>query len=115
MSPPHHTPTIFCSQCGTPAQVCPCGETHSRYAVEVCGRCTATGGMPVPMVTRPRWGFLALVGSVSFVFLAGALVAMVLYEAAGFSLWLTLPVMLGLGFALGWYGSASIDVPIEEP
>ena len=47
-------------------------------------------------------------------FLAGALVAMVLYEAAGFSLWLTLPVILGLGFALGWYGSASIDVPLEE-
>jgi hypothetical protein len=52
---------------------------------------------------------------VSCVFIAGAMLAMALYQAIGLSLWLTLPVMLGLGFALGWYGSASIDVPIEEP
>jgi hypothetical protein len=56
MSPPHHTPTIFCSQCGTPAQVCPCGETHHLYTVEVCGRCTATGGMPVPIGDAPALG-----------------------------------------------------------
>jgi hypothetical protein len=115
MSPPHHTPTIFCSQCGTPAQVCPCGETHRLYAVEVCGRCTATGGMPVPIVTRSRWSCLALVTLVSGVFIAGAMLALRLHQAVGLSLWLTLPVMLGLGLALGWYGSATSDVPIEEP
>ena len=74
--PPHPTPTIFCSQCGTPAQVCPCGETHRRYTVEVCGRCTATGGMPVPIVTRSRWSCLALVTLVSGVFIAGAILAL---------------------------------------
>jgi hypothetical protein len=74
-----------------------------------------TGGTPVPLVTRPRRGCLALVTMVSCVFIAGAMLAMALYQAIGLSLWLTLPVMLGLGFALGWYGSASIDVPIEEP
>src|SRR4029453_14209223 len=115
MSPPHHTPTIFCSQCGPPAQVCPCGETHSLYTVEVCGRCTAPGGMPGPMVPRPRWSCLALVTLVSGVFIAGAMLALRLYQAVGLSLCLTLPAKLGLGVALGWYVSANIDVPLEEP
>ena len=115
MSPPHHPPTIFCCRCWALAQACPCGETHRLYAVEVCGRCTATGGMPVPIVTRSRWSFLALVTLVSGVFIAGAMLALRLHQAVGLSLWLTLPVMLGLGFALGWYGSANIDVPLEEP
>lgn len=79
-----------------------------------CPYCQAMPPAVRPHQTHDRWSLLTLVGVATATMTGGAVLACALHARYGWNLWLTLPVLWGLGMAVGWYGSGTVERPGEE-